>query len=67
MPHLLILTERQLWRALKEYGEYFNWTRPHQGMQQRIPEGPPTPGPVGDRVIALPILGGLHHEYRWIA
>src|SRR5919201_1090462 len=39
LDHLLILGERQLYRAIKEYVDYFNRARPHQGIEQQIPEG----------------------------
>ncbi len=69
LNHLLIFSERQLYRGIKEYVKYFNHSRPHQGLGQRIPEAP------GDvereanmgRIIAFPVLGGLHHDYRRVA
>ena len=66
LGHLLILGERQLPRVLREYVAYFNHTRPHQGIGQAIPEGSPPerPASVGGRVVAIPVLGGLHHDYR---
>ena len=67
LDHRLILTERQLRCVLQEYLEYFNRARPHQGLQQRVPEGSPAPEQVGSRVVARPILGGLHHAYGWVA
>ncbi len=39
LNHLLIFSERQLYRVIKEYVEYFNRARPHQGLKQEIPEG----------------------------
>jgi putative transposase len=38
LDHLLILHERQLQRVLYAYRHYFNQARPHQGIQQQIPE-----------------------------
>ncbi len=35
----LIVSERQLYRVIKEYAEYFNRARPHQGLEQVISEG----------------------------
>ncbi len=66
LDHLLILHERQLYRVLRAYCAYFNTARPHQGIGQAIPEAT---GHVGTRhpagpVMSLPILGGLHHDYR---
>ncbi len=53
-------------RALTDYAlSYFNNARSHQGIGQRIP----VPGEcvrvrsVGS-ITALPVLGGLHHNYR---
>jgi putative transposase len=56
-----------LQRLVREYVDYFNHVRPHQGIG-RIPDPHPA-----DRieelqahqpVIAVPVLGGLHHDYR---
>jgi transposase InsO family protein len=68
LDHLLILQEKQLERDLKAYVVYFNQARPHQGIQQQIPEprgSAKSSHYTGDKVIALPILGGLHYDYRW--
>ena len=69
LDHLLLLGEGHLRRALAEYVAYFNGDRPHQGRGQRVPApgerptlAPTRPGR-GD-VIAIPVLGGLHHAYR---
>jgi transposase InsO family protein len=66
LNHILIVSERQLYRLVKEYVEYFNHARPHQGIGSHIPQ----PHLADDRdsqegpVLALPVLGGLHHDYR---
>ncbi len=69
LDHVLILNERQLRRVLKEYVEiYFNHARPHQGLGQAIPVAESRSVPeVGGKVVPFPILGGLHHDYRWAA
>ena len=67
LDHLFILQEKQLDRVLHAYVEYFNRARPHQGINQQIPEryGRPVP-PVRDdgKILSFPALGGLHHDYR---
>jgi len=68
LDHLLALGERQLTRVLREYVAYFNRDRPHQGLGQATPEPPPEEskcqtGPI----VAVPVLGGLHHTYRHAA
>jgi transposase InsO family protein len=70
LDHVLVLGEAHLRRLLRDYASYFNGERPHQGLQQRIPE--PTVGSasqprIGGRVHAVPVLGGLHHAYRRVA
>jgi transposase InsO family protein len=70
LDHLLIFQEKQLQRVLNAYVGYFNQSRPHQGIAQRIPEqrsSVPSAQNAGNKVIALPVLGGLHHDYHWAA
>jgi putative transposase len=70
LDHLLILQEKQLERVLMAYVVYFNQARPHQGIQQQIPEPSRTVlsfHHTGEKVIALPVMGGLHHDYHWAA
>jgi len=67
LDHCFILGEKQLHRLLKAFVVYFNQTRPHQGLGQRIPDSsvfsPPLPNQ-GNPIRAVPILGGLHHDYQ---
>ena len=70
LDHLLILHERQLQRVLNAYVSYFNQARPHQGIAQRIPErrrSVPSSQDARGKVIALPVMSGLHHDYCWAA
>jgi len=70
LDQVLILHEQQLHRVLRAYVAYFNRARPHQEIQQQIPEGEVSsipPGQSGNCIIAVPVLGGLHHEYRRVA
>jgi putative transposase len=70
LDHVLILHEKQLHRVLRAYVEYFNHARPHQSIRQQIPEGEVISVPfdqTSNRIISVPILGGLHHEYRRVA
>ncbi len=70
LDHLLILQEKQLQRVLNAYVRYFNQARPHQGIRQQIPEqrrSVPSAQDADNKVIARPIMGGLHHDYYWAA
>ena len=68
LDHILILGEDHLRRVLEEYvNSYFNIARPHQGLAQQIPGTvgrSPAETIVGGEIVAMPILGGLHHDYR---
>ena len=70
LDHILILHELHLHRVLRAYVAYFNRARPHQGNQQHVPQREDTCLPSdqpGTRIISVPILGGLHHNYRRVA
>ena len=67
LDHLLILHEKQMDRVLHAYVQYFNQARPHQGIRQQIPERydePVPPHQDDGKILSLPVLGGLHHDYR---
>jgi putative transposase len=70
LDHVIILGERHLRRLVREYVDYFNHARPHQGID-RIPDPPDADrtdvSPTDQHVIAVPVLGGLHHDYRRVA
>ncbi len=70
LDHLLVLGEAHLRRVLRAYVAYFNRARPHQGIDQAVPAGSPAAdrqGASAGRVVAFPIVGGLHHDYRRVA
>jgi transposase InsO family protein len=60
----LILNERHLRKILKQYQTYFNHARPHQGIDQHVPCPSEQPQQNMGTIIAHPVLGGLHHDYR---
>jgi transposase InsO family protein len=64
LDHTLILHSRHLTRVVREYTNYFNQERPHQGIGQRIPDhyDQPASNPTGN-ISSRAILGGLHHHY----
>jgi putative transposase len=69
LDHLLIFSEQQLYQVVREYVAYFNRARPHQGLGQRIPEGPGEVQNEGrsGKIVSFPVLSGLHHDYRRVA
>ena len=66
LDHLIILSETHLQRVLADYAlRYFNTARPHQGIGQQIPvPGERVRAPSVGSITALPVLRGLHHDYR---
>jgi hypothetical protein len=70
LDHVIVLNERHLQRLLGEFiAEYYHVARPHQGLGGDTPiptERPPHfDGPT--RLLATPLLGGLHHRYTRVA
>ncbi len=63
LDHVFILGDEHLRRIAAEYARFFNQARPHQGIGQRVPAPQGSPSRRG-QIIATPVLGGLHHDYR---
>ena len=64
--HLLVLHENQLYRVLRAYCAYVNTARPHQGIGQTIPDtmGTAEMPHAATSLVSVPVLAGLHHDYR---
>jgi putative transposase len=63
LDHVLVLHARHLHRVLCDYFDYFHRHRPHRGLEQDCPEPRAVELPNQAQIIALPLLGGLHHRY----
>jgi hypothetical protein len=61
LDHVVIFGEQHLRHLLNSYKEYYNESRTHLSLKKDAPI-PRDAQRVG-RVLALPILGGLHHRY----
>jgi transposase InsO family protein len=64
LDHVILLDNGHLGRLVAKYKQYFNEARPHQGIGQRIPGKPATAADITKPIVASPVLGGLHHDYR---
>ena len=74
LDYVIPLSESHLKRTLREWVSHYNTRRPHQSLGPGIPDQvESTLSAVQDperisskrRLSSKPILGGLHHEYRW--
>ncbi len=61
LDHVIVFNERHLQALLAEFVSYYNHQRPHRTLRMEAPV-PAAPQAVG-RVIARPVIGGLHHVY----
>jgi putative transposase len=63
LDNFIIVSREQAKRIVREYVEYYNHQRPHQGIGNDIPD-PGIQG-AGGAIRKVPVLGGLwHHYYR---
>ena len=68
LNHVIAANEQHLRRVLHEYVEHYNAMRPHRSLALDSPEGRrPVQRTPSQQVVSKPVLGGLHHEYRWAA
>jgi putative transposase len=63
LDHILIFNELHLMSVLKEYADYYNERRPHQGLDQRIPVMPTIPSNDKGPVHCRNVLGGVIRDY----
>jgi len=65
LDHFIFLSEDHLRRTVTEFVDYYNTSRPHQGLVG-LPDGDAVELRAlnDDEVVATPVLGGLHHDYR---
>jgi putative transposase len=61
--HMIVLSERQLLRCVREYAKFYNADRPHMSLDGDAPSGRAIEPPETGKVISLPRPGGLHHRY----
>jgi len=67
LDHVIVLGEQHLRRILREYLEYYHSSRTHLALGKDAPEPRARESIVRGKVVALPMVGGLHHRYTRIA
>jgi putative transposase len=63
LDHVVVIAERHLWGILSTYVDYYNGTRTHLSLAKDAPEPRSVQRPSEGRVVEVPRVGGLHHEY----
>jgi putative transposase len=63
LDHVIVLSEQHLRRILRKYLEYVHGSRTHLALGKDAPEFRTPEPPDEGEVIALPMVGGLHHRY----
>ena len=67
LNHVIVLNEQHLRRIIGAYLRYYHTARTDLSLEKDAPEGRRVQPPTAGRVVALPHLGGLHHEYARLA
>ena len=64
LNHVIIFNERHLRKVLKSYARYYHEARTHLSLDKQSPVLRPIEPPDQGKVVAIPHVGGIHHEYR---
>ncbi len=64
LKHVIVLNERHLKRILRSYLEYYHDSRTHLSLNRNSPNKRDVEPREQGRVVAIPMVGGLHHRYR---
>jgi transposase InsO family protein len=63
LDHVVILNEDHLRRVLRAYLAYYHEARTHLALDKDAPEPRPVERPERGRIVAMSMVGGLHHRY----
>ena len=63
LDHVVVMGERHLRQILSNYVDYYNGTRTHLSLANDAPEPRSVQLPSQGRVVKVPRVGGLHHQY----
>jgi len=63
LDRVIVLNEQQLRRILEDYFDYYHKVRPHRSLIHDSPIPRPVESPDRGKVVEMPWVGGLHHQY----
>lgn len=67
LDHIIVLNERHLRRLLDEYLDDYHRSRTHLSLNKDPPTSRAVQSQEEGRIVAFPVLGGLHHRYTRLA
>lgn len=63
LDRMVVFSGGQLRRVLNSYLAYYHRIRPHRSLDHDSPDPTSVQSPDAGKIIALKLLGGLHHHY----
>jgi hypothetical protein len=63
LDHMIVLNEQHLRQIIACYLRYYHAARTHLSLEKDAPDGRAIQPPTAGTVVAVPHIGGLHHEY----
>jgi len=63
LNHVVVLGERHLHRILPEYVSYYHTARTHLSLGKDAPDYRPVVANNNGDIVAVPMVGSLHHKY----
>ena len=64
LDHVIVVDERSLRRQVAFYLEYYHGFRSHLSLGKDSPDGRAVEPPELGQIVAVPMVGGLHHRYE---
>ena len=64
LDHVIVFHEILLYRHVKAFLAYYQESRMHPSLAKNTPEPWPVRPPELGAVVAIPQVGGLHHQYE---
>jgi len=63
LDHVIVLNEQHLRQIMFDYIDYYHRHRTHRSLNCDSPETRSIEAPDRGNIVALPLVGGLHHRY----
>lgn len=64
LDRVIVFSASGLQRVMQRYCDYYQRSRTHLSLDKDPPIPRPTSPPSAGRIVAIPLVGGLHHRYE---